>query len=135
MESPRIIEAACDRPISRGRIVNFRARDRAAAVNATCDQHLAIAKQCCGMAPAGKIEAASRCPIAGGRVVEFGACQYSIIEICPSNYQHLTVGQQRRRVVLACSGEALSRRKISRGRIVQFRAGSNVVITIVSSCH
>ncbi len=43
VEGPSIIEAACDRPISQGRIVQFRGRDRAFAANATCDQHLAIA--------------------------------------------------------------------------------------------
>src|SRR5215510_2333790 len=73
VEAPSIIEAACDRPISRGRVVNFGARERVAAAKAACDQHLAIAKQCCGMMPAGNTEAAGRCPISGSRVVEFRA--------------------------------------------------------------
>jgi hypothetical protein len=37
VEAPSIIKAACDRPISRGRIVNFRARDRTAVINTTRD--------------------------------------------------------------------------------------------------
>jgi hypothetical protein len=133
VEAPSIIEAACDGPISRGRVVNFRARERVAAVKATCDQHPPIAKQCCGMAPAGNIHAAGRRPISGGRVVEFRACQYTVIR--PSSYQHLAVGQQRRRVVLACRDEAAGRRPSSRRWSVQFRVGRNVSNTIVSRCH
>ena len=85
-EAPSIIEAACDRPISRGRVVNFRARERAvAAANATCDQHLTIGQQCFVVAPAANVETAGRCPISGRRVVNFCACHYSTV-ISPSTY-------------------------------------------------
>src|SRR6266581_3095516 len=121
VEAPSIIEAACDRPISRGRVVNFRARERAGPESAACDQHPPIAKQCCGMAPAGNIEAAGRRPISGGRVVEFRACQYTVIR--PSSYQHLAVGQQRRRVVTVTgSSGATGETPSLRGWIVELRA-------------
>ena len=44
VEAPSIIEAACDRPISRGRVVNFRARESSGPESAACDQHPAYRK-------------------------------------------------------------------------------------------
>ncbi len=93
-------------------IVQFRAREIAAAVKSSCDEHLAVGQQRRRVKESCGAEAAGGTP--AGLIVQFRARENVVVGVSSSYDQHLAIGQQRRCVSLACSPQGVWRSSRSR---------------------
>src|SRR5438876_6591514 len=80
------MHAAGEAPRPSGRVVQLGCRCRSAYT--ACNQHFAIAQQCCCVTKAGMMHAAGETPCPCGRVVQLG-CRYEVVVlVCASGNQH-----------------------------------------------
>ena len=84
-------EAAGGRPCAAHRIIKFCAR-KIAAVMTACDEHLAVGQQRRGVTIARAGEAASCCPCAGRRIVEFRTSETACGMLTPPATRTLPLG-------------------------------------------
>src|SRR5205807_2551308 len=92
----------------------FRARERAAAVISSCDEHLAVGQQRRRVSIACGAEASGGGPGPRGRIVQFRARE-NAAGVISSRDDHLGGGQRRRRVSISWGGEAAGDIKSKRG--------------------
>src|SRR5207244_1323046 len=83
------VEAASYRPGASGRIIEFRARERAARESKSpLDEHHAVLQERCRMERSLVGEAAGCRPDGGGRIVEFGAREPIARTLSPFDEHH-----------------------------------------------
>ena len=103
------------------RIVEFRARERAAGVNSSSDEHLAVGQERRGIEASPLSHAVRRGPQPSRWIIEFRAREKDE-DSSPSD-EHLAVGQERRRIEVSRGSHAARRDPRTRCLRWRFRSG------------
>src|SRR5439155_13088296 len=111
----------------RSRVIDFRARENSAAVDAAYDQHLAIGQQRRRVLEPTLIEAARQSPILGGWMVDFRARQRVAVAIGASCDQHRALGEEGCSVEVTANIGPASVGPHPGGWVVDFRDSDHVV--------